>query len=90
MSGALIVGSTFGALVGAIHAAAVFRTRVSRAKDTREAADLAVKATAAYYAIWTIMLWVLFGSYVLYLWVIASIAYVGRLTWQRLQLPRKR
>ena len=73
----LIIGTTFGALVGLIHACAVFAKQLDRARDRRKTIPFSVYATATYFAIWTFALWVLFGSYVLYLWMIAVVIYAG-------------
>ena len=63
MDDPLVVGAMFGAVVGAVHGGYVYRERASR----RGAGPL----VGLYYALWTFGLWVLFGSYVLYLGLIA-------------------
>lgn len=81
MTTALLIGSMFGALVGLIHAVAVFSKQVSRARARRETYSSFVYAKSAYFAIWTFCLWILFGSYVLYLWILAAVLYTGQHTW---------
>ena len=34
-----------------------------------------IRLQAAYHVIWTVLLWVLFGTYVLVLWAISVLAY---------------
>jgi hypothetical protein len=63
MDDPLVVGALFGTACGAVHAAYVFSERISQ-RDTGT-------GTALYYAVWTLALWILFGSYVLYLSMIA-------------------
>lgn len=63
MDDPLVVGALFGALVGVVHGAYVYGERVSHRGVG--------PAVALYYAIWTFALWVLLGSYVLALGLIA-------------------
>ncbi len=68
----LWTGTVVGAVVGAFNAAYVYQT----VRDT--APEAATNQTRAiYYAVWTFTLWVLFGSYLLFLWVIAAVLYFG-------------
>lgn len=87
MNTALLIGSTFGAVVGVIHAGAVFlalRRRVGAAGLANPAAST---LHAFYFAVWTFVLWILCGSYVLYLWALASIAYAVHRLRQRVRHP---
>lgn len=70
MNTALAIGSVFGAIVGLVHAFYVYAHRARRTGRV-----IAVHAKAAYYALWTFALWVLFGSYVLYLGLLATAIY---------------
>jgi hypothetical protein len=63
MDDPLVVGALFGAVVGVVHGGYVFRERASRPGVGA--------GVALYYAAWTFVLWVVFGSYVLALSLIA-------------------
>lgn len=67
MHDALLAGSAFGFVIGLCHAAALWRAPI---RYPEEAAF-----TRARYALWTVALWTLFGSYVLWLWLPACAAY---------------
>lgn len=84
MTTALMIGSAFGALAGLIHACAVYVHQVGRARDRLAAHPFGVRANAAYFALWTFSLWVLFGSYVLFLWIISVMVYACHVVQQRL------
>lgn len=71
MTAVLWAGTFVGALLGVIHAAYVFRLILSEAP----AETPPRRARAAYYALWTLGLWVLFGTYVLVLWLIGVALY---------------
>lgn len=75
MTNVLIVGSSVGAIIGLLHAWSVYSRRVSAFPEKAATRPLAVRASAAYFALWTFFLWVLFGSYVFYLWVISVAIY---------------
>jgi hypothetical protein len=75
MTSALIVGSSVGAIIGLLHAWTVYTQRISAFPDKGAVRPVAVRANAAYFALWTFFLWVLFGSYVFYLWVISVAIY---------------
>ena len=85
MTTALMIGIAFGALLGSIHAGAVFARHRHHARASRQAVPYAVNANAAYFAAWTFMLWVIFGSYVLVLWIMTSFIYAGYLLWRHLR-----
>jgi len=65
MNSVLWAGAAVGAVFGLLHAIYIYRL---------VAIDGHVRA--AYYALWTFGLWLLFGPYVLVLWVISVIPYV--------------
>ncbi|MDX1394503.1 MAG: hypothetical protein R3195_08930 [Gemmatimonadota bacterium] len=75
MSVALIIGSGVGALIGARHAWGLLRRTSGRSTpgDPRHATRS--RATAAYYGLWALVLWTVFGSYLLYLWLFAVVLY---------------
>jgi len=71
MAPLLWTGTLVGALLGLFHGAYIYR-RVA-AETPAEAPP--GRARPAYYALWTFGLWVLFGSYVLVLWLSAVVFY---------------
>ena len=66
----LWVGTLAGALLGTVHAVYVYRLVAAEppAKTLRP-------LRPAYYALWTLGLWVLFGSYLLGLWLVGLVFY---------------
>lgn len=75
MTNALIVGSAVGAIIGLLHGWSVYSRRVSAFPEKLAVRPVAVRTSAAYFALWTFFLWVLFGAYVFYLWVISVVIY---------------
>ena len=71
MTGILWAGTVAGVLFGLAHAVYVYRLI---AAGTAESVAPS-RGRAAYYALWTFGLWVLFGSYVLVLWLIGAVLY---------------
>lgn len=70
----LTCGLAFGAIAGVAHAYGLLRARRRRAPLPSE--------SAAYVAAWTVGLWLLFGTYVLSLWLLATLVYAGTRAWQ--------
>lgn len=68
MNSVLLVGTFVGAALGLIHAGYVYRVVSMPGGATAH-------ARAGYYALWTLALWILLGTYVLVLWVVSVIAY---------------
>ena len=65
-------GAVLAALLGLAHAAYVYR-----AVSSQVSGDTAPNHTRAlYFALWTLALWVLLGSYILILWLIGLVLYV--------------
>ena len=64
MNTVIWAGTVVGAVLGLLHAGYVYRL---------VAVDGHLRA--GYYAVWTLALWLLFGTYVLVLWVISVVAY---------------
>ncbi len=58
-------GAVLGALFGVLHAAQVYRRRV--------ADEGASPGRAAYFALWAVALWTLFGAYLLAFWIIGAV-----------------
>lgn len=71
----LLIGSSIGAVIGFLHACYVYRQEVRGLPNALSERPVATRVGAAYYALWTFFLWVVFGSYVLILWVVSVIAY---------------
>ena len=61
----LWAGAVLGALFGVIHAAQAYRQRV--------ADEGASPGRAAWFALWAVALWTLFGAYLLAFWIIGAV-----------------
>jgi hypothetical protein len=77
MSTLLIIGSITGSVVGAFHAWGVYTHRIREAGTRGSGPSPAVRLGAAYSAIWTFVLWAVFGTYVLVLWLVSIPIWVG-------------
>ncbi len=88
MSTLLMVGSTVGLIVGLVHGCYVYFQRTK--EDPKKLADhpVRVRANAAYFALWTLALWVAFGSYVFNLWLISVVNYTAYNGIKRLSIFR--
>lgn len=64
----LWIGTALGAVVGVFHGLWVFR---------RQAAD-AELGRAIYFALWTWVLWAVFGAYVLVFWILGASGLIVR------------
>ena len=62
-----------GLILGLVHASYVYRLIAS---DVRRS-GAPDQARGLYYAVWTLGLWILFGSYVLILWLAGAACYAG-------------
>jgi hypothetical protein len=73
------IGSLLGLAIGSLHAVDLYRRRVADARASATAGATAHLATAhlegAYYGLWALALWVIFGTYVLVFWVIGAVAH---------------
>ncbi len=73
------IGSLLGLAIGSLHAVHLYRRRVADARESAAAGTTVHLTTAhlegAYYGLWALALWVIFGTYVLVLWVIGAVAY---------------
>src|SRR5262245_37175864 len=73
----LWIGSAFGAAVGLLHGVYLYRQQVARASAND---PIGRRAAAAYYGLWAILLWTIFGAYVLAFWILGAVAWpVARL-----------
>ena len=68
MTSMLWVGTIIGAFLGLLHAGDVYRV-------VSVPGGAAAHARAGYYAVWTLALWLLCGTYVVALWIISVVAY---------------
>ena len=79
MNAIVWIGSLLGLAIGSLHAVHLYRRRVADARESATGGATARLATAhlegAYYGLWALALWVIFGTYVLVLWVIGTVAY---------------
>ena len=75
MTSFLLIGSSVGAVIGFLHACYVYRYQVKERPKALLERPVTTRVGAAYYALWTFFLWVVFGSYVLFLWLLSVIAY---------------
>ena len=73
------IGSLLGLVIGSLHAVHLYRRRVADARESAASGATADLATArlegAYYGLWALALWVIFGTYILVLWVIGAVAH---------------
>lgn len=75
MTTALMIGSAVGAVIGLFHAYHVYSRRLSESPGRLIEHSVRTRASAGYYALWTFVLWVIFGSYVFFLWLISVVVY---------------
>ena len=71
-------GTMLGLIAGLLHAVYVFRV-VNSEGETQLPSQPAV---ALYYALWAAGLWVLFGSYLAVLWLLAGLLYLASRWWR--------
>lgn len=67
------MGFALGALAGMLHGWTLFQRQMRRAAKSGARSG---KLKAAYNAIWSLVLWTLFGPYVLGVWLLGSAAYI--------------
>ncbi len=71
----LTLGVAVGACLGLIHAGYVYRQVLGTQKTALPSRPMATHLRGIYYAVWTVGLWIIFGSYVFYLWILGVILY---------------
>ena len=69
------MGTLVGVVLGCAHGVYVYRTIVTDNVAAARGGSAGIRLRAVYYGIWTILLWVLFGTYVVVLGAISVIAY---------------
>lgn len=72
------MGSLLGLMAGLAHAVYVYRIVASEG----ETKSTSRPGVALYYALWTVLLWVLFGSYLLLLWLLGGVLYLAGKRWR--------
>ena len=87
MSTLLMIGSAVGVIIGLVHGCYVYVQRTK--EDPKKLADhpVRVRANAVYFALWTLVLWMVFGSYVFNLWLISVVIYSAYKGIKRLPIP---
>lgn len=73
MEYALRIGLAAGIIIGLLHAAYVFRHVLYEPSGPRRLVQTGLRA--CYYALWTVLLWTLLGTYVLFVWMVALVPY---------------
>lgn len=73
----MIIGSSLGLLIGLVHARGVYVQRVRDAGPRARISAGRARFDAGYGAFWTVVLWTLFGTYVLVLWLISIPLWLG-------------
>jgi len=71
------IGSALGAVVGLLHGIYLYRQQTARllANDPTRS-----RAIGLYYGLWAVVLWTIFGAYVLAFWILGAVAWpVARL-----------
>ena len=66
-------------MAGLAHAFGILRARWRRGAQAADPGVRSVHASAPYVAVWTVGLWMLFGTYVLTLWAVAVLVYAAKL-----------
>ena len=82
MNSLLLLGIGFGMLAGLAHAYGLLRARRRRAVSPDAAGEGGLYSSAPYVALWAVALWMVFGTYVLALWGLATLVYAGKLVRQ--------
>lgn len=68
----LLSGTIVGLIAGLVHAVYVYQ----RMKPVPGSTDLPNRSRGLYFAVWTLLLWLLFGSYILVLWIIGTVVFL--------------
>lgn len=89
MRNAIFIGTGFGTIVGMIHAGYIYCRLTRESPANLAKAPIAVRARAAWFALWTLFLWVVFGAYVFYLWLISIVIYAVCRTMNRFMQNRE-
>ncbi|MDH3692138.1 MAG: hypothetical protein OEU36_22095 [Gammaproteobacteria bacterium] len=63
-------------VIGVVHTAYTYRQETREFRTVLSEHPIKIRARAAYYAAWTLLLWVLLGSSIVIYWLIALLPYV--------------
>ncbi len=75
MGGTNSVFSLLALGLGIVHAIYVYRGEVIEHRSTLAGHSVEVRFRAAYYALWTLVLWAVLGPYIVGYWLLAIIPY---------------
>ena len=75
MDAILWMGTLVGVVLGCAHGVYVYRAMATDNMTAAEGGPSGIRLRAVYYAFWTALLWVLFGTYVFVFWAISVVAY---------------
>ena len=87
MNTLLMIGTTVGLIIGLVHAGYVYLQRTKEDPQKLVEHPVKVRVNAVYFAVWTLALWVAFGSYVFNLWLISVVIYGGYKGIKRIPTP---
>ena len=76
MNTALWLCTGMGLLVGLVHAAYVYRQEIVEFRSVLDGHAWAVRSRAAYFALWTLLLWAVLGATVIIYWLLALVPYL--------------
>ena len=76
MSTIFTIVTTLALILGAVHGIYVYRKQASTRPQTLVRQPFAARLQAAYYALWTLLLWALLGATVVLHWAIAVVPYL--------------
>lgn len=76
LGNALWICSVVAVVIGSVHALYVYRQEIGEFKAALSRHPRAIRLRAGYYALWTLVLWLLLGATVVAYWVIALIPYL--------------
>jgi hypothetical protein len=67
------IGSALGAVVGLLHGIYLYRQQAARAPVNDPTGN---RAIGLYYGLWAVVLWIVFGAYVLAFWILGAFAWL--------------
>lgn len=73
---ALWIGTVLAVIIGLTHAVYVYRQEIGEYRAVLGRHALTVRLRASYYALWTLVLWLLLGVTVIFYWAIAVVPYL--------------
>ena len=76
LSAVLWICSAIAAALGLCHAIYVYRQETNEFQSALSRHSVSVRLRAGYYALWTLMLWLLLGATVVIYWVLALVPFL--------------